>query len=79
MNVKSVNKKVIDCLRELSDDKDLSIEQNKHMKVTGYFRGQKRSLVLFCSPSSCYQTYLRSTLRRFLKSLELNQDLRPIF
>ena len=79
MNVKSVNKKVIECLRELSDDKGLSIEQNKHIKVTGTFRGQKRSLVLFCSPSSCYQTYLRSTLRRFLRSLELDQDLRPIF
>jgi hypothetical protein len=79
MNVKSVNKKVIECLRELSDDKGLSIEQNKHIKVTGTFRGQKRSLVLFCSPSSCYQTYLRSTLRRFLKNLELDQDLRPIF
>ena len=79
MNVKSVNKKVIECLRELSDDKDLSIEHNKHIKVPGSFRGKKRSLVLFCSPSSCYQTYLRSTLRRFLKNLELDQDLRPIF
>jgi len=79
MNVKSVNRKVIECLRKLSDDKGLSIEQNKHIKVTGTFHGKKRSLVLFCSPSSCYQTYLRSTLRRFLKNLELNQDLRPIF
>ena len=41
MNVRSINEKVIECLRELSDDKDLSIEQNKHIKITGSFRGKK--------------------------------------
>ena len=41
MNVKSVNKKVIECLRALSDERDLSIEHNKHIKVTGSFRGRK--------------------------------------
>jgi hypothetical protein len=79
MNTKSINRKVIEYLRELSDNKEVTIEQNKHIKVTGSFRGQKRSLVLFCSPSSCYQTYLRSTFRRFIRSLDLDQDLQQIF
>jgi hypothetical protein len=79
MNTNKINQKIIGFLRELSDDKTIKIEQNKHLKVTGYYGGNKKVLILFCSPSSCYQTYLRSTLRRFLRSLDADIDLKPIF
>jgi len=79
MNHRTINKRIIDYLRDISDDKEVVVDQNKHIKVTGCFRGRKRSMVLFCSPSSCYQTYLRSALRRFLKSLEMDLDLTPRF
>jgi len=77
MNQRTINKRVINYLREISDGKQVVVDQNKHIKVTGHFRGRKRSIVLFCSPSSCYQTYLRSTLRRFLKGLEIDVELTP--
>ena len=79
MNCKKINKKVIDLLRELSDDNQIKITQNKHLKIKGKFGGTEKTLILFCSPSSCYQRYLRSTLRRFLKDLHIEVDLKPIF
>jgi len=79
MNYREINKRLIDHLRHVSDDHELTIEQNKHIKVTGTFLGQQRSITLCCSPSSSYQTYLRSRLRRFLREIDHEMDLRPIF
>ena len=75
----TINRKVIGLLRQLSDDKNVFVEQNKHLKVTGIYGGQRRVLILYCSPSSTYQKKLRSTLRRFLRSLAVEVDLNPIF
>lgn len=79
MNYRKINKKVIELLRGLSDNNSLQITQNKHLKIKGSFGGTQKTIVLFCSPSSCYQKYLRSTLRRFLKDLDKGVDLTPIF
>ena len=79
MKTSTINRKVIGLLRQLSDDKNVSVEQNNHLKITGVYRGQKRVLTLSCSPSSSYQKKLRSTLRRFLRSLAVEVDLNPVF
>jgi len=79
MKTTTINRKVIGLLRQLSDDKNVFVEQNKHLKVTGIYGGQRRVLILYCSPSSTYQKKLRSTLRRFLRSLAIEVDLNSIF
>lgn len=79
MNYREINKRLINHLRHLSDDHELIIEQNKHIKVTGTFLGQQRSITLCCSPSSSYPSYLRSRLRRFLRGIDPEMDPRPIF
>ena len=79
MKTNTINTKVINCLKELTDDKNINIEQNKHLRLTGVYNGKKRTFFLCCSPSSSYQKTMRSTLRRFLRSLEIETDLSPIF
>ena len=49
MNTRSINRKVIELLTELSDNKEVSVTRNKHIKVTGVFAGEKHSLMLACS------------------------------
>ena len=79
MKTSIINRKVIGLLQKLSDDKRVSIEQNKYIKVAGSYGGQKRVLILSLSPSSNYPNVLRSTLRKFLRSLAVEVDLNPIF
>ena len=79
MKPKTNNLVVNGLLKQLSDDKNVSVEQNKHLKVTGFYGGRKKVLILSCSPSSNYQKNLRSSLRKFLRSLAIEVDLNPIF
>lgn len=79
MKTSTINRKVIGLLQQLSDDKSVSIEQNKHIKVTGSYGRQKRILILSLSPSSNYPNVLRSTLGRFLRSFAIEVDLNSIF
>ena len=57
MNTRSINRKVIGFLTELSDNKEVSVTQNKHIKVTGVFAGKAFSnscfLSLFQLPENC--------------------------
>lgn len=71
MSTRSINRKVIGHLKELSDDKEVHVTQNKHIKVTGLYGGEKRSFVLACSPFSNYQKTALSALRRFIRSIPL--------
>lgn len=79
MKTNTINERVIQYLRSITDDNKIRVEQNKHLKLTGFYNGKKRVLILYCSPSSSYQRKLRSTLRRFLRSLDLEINLNPIF
>ena len=41
MKTSTINRKVIGLLRQLSDDKNVSVEQNKHLKITGVYGEQE--------------------------------------
>jgi len=71
MNASKVNKAIIKYLQSLTDDNSITINQHKHIKLEGIYGGTKRSLTLSSSPSSLYQRYTRSTLRRFLRTLDI--------
>ena len=71
MNTRSINRKVIELLAELSDNKEVSVKRNKHIKVTGVFAGEKHSLMLACSPFSNYQRTACAALRKFIRSTNL--------
>ena len=76
MSTKSINRKVIDFLRHLSDEKELHIVQNSHIKVTGLYGGKKRTFTLSSSPSSrLYPSITRSQLRRFLRSIRSDKSI----
>ena len=72
MNTRSINRKVIELLTELTDNKEVQVIHNKHIKVTGVYGGQKRSHSLCCSPSSCYLMRAQGDLRRFIRSLPIH-------
>lgn len=71
MNNRSINHTIIEFLTELTDDNTIKIQQNKHIKLIGLFNGKKRSFMLSCSPSSSYTKYMRSCLKRFLRTLDI--------
>ena len=68
-NAESINKRIIRLLRSYTDDKYVSITQNKHIKVVGTYSGISRSFLLSLSPNNNYETYIRSYLNRFLQSI----------
>lgn len=74
MNTRSINRKVIELLTELSDNKEVRVTQNKHIKISGMFGGVKHSLTLACSPGSHYQRSACASLRKFIRfsNLPLN-------
>lgn len=71
MNSSKINKEIIKYLKDLSDNQSIVVHQHKHIKIEGVYGGVKRSLTLAISPSSLYQRYVRSTLRRFIRTLEI--------
>jgi hypothetical protein len=79
MKTTTINERVIDYLKSITDESTLKVEQNKHLRLTGVYAGKKRVFFLSCSPSSSYQCKLRSSLRRFLRTLDIETDLKPIF
>ena len=72
MNTRSINSKVIELLTELSDNKEVLVSRNKHIKVSGTFGGRKGTMVLSFSPGAYYHQNATGTLRRFIRSLPLN-------
>tara|TARA_X000001036_G_scaffold236757_1_gene220861 strand:- start:210 stop:452 length:243 start_codon:yes stop_codon:yes gene_type:complete len=76
VKTKGINRKVISLLTQLSDNKQLDIRRNKHIKLTGIFGGKKRVFTLAGTPSrSYYEQSCRSQVRRFIASLDLNQPI----
>ena len=71
MNTRSINRKVIELLTELSDNKEVQVTRNKHVKVSGIFGGKKRIMVLSFSPGTYYQQNATGTLRQFIRSNQL--------
>ena len=71
MLVRKINRKVITLLTQLSDNRELDIQQNKHIKVTGSFGGEKRTFTLASSPNGCYEKHMRSAVKRFITSLNI--------
>ncbi len=78
MNFNSVNRKVIDCLRELADDNEISMRKKSgHQIVVAHYGGEERIFGLSSSPGSNYQRNIRYSLNRFIRSLPL--DHKPVF
>ena len=73
MNNRSINHTIIEFLTELTDNNTITIQQNKHIKLIGLYGGKKRSFILSCSPSSYYTKHMRSCLKRFLKTLDIEE------
>ena len=72
MKVSKINRVIIKYLEDLTDTKSVVVTQHKHIKIEGVYGGHKRSLTLAISPSSLYQSYVRSMLRRFIRTLEID-------
>ena len=80
MSPKSINRKVIDFLRHLSDKQEVQIVQNNHIKVTGLYGGEKRTITLSSTPArSYYPSSIRSQLRRFLRSIGSDKSIPNLF
>lgn len=76
MNVHEVNRRVINLLKHLTDDRQVEIRQKTHIKVSGLIKGKKTVLLtLSSSPTSCrYLPKVRSNLRRIIKSLDVDKE-----
>ena len=77
----NTNKRCIKALTKLTDNNEVVITQNKHLKVIGLFGGEERSFTLCTSPSSVtYEKKVRSQFKRFIKSLNINKTINyPFF
>ena len=76
MEYRAINKKVIALLTQLSDNQQLDIQQNKHIKLSGIFNGERRVLALSVSPRHhAYAGKIRSRVRRFIASLNIIKTL----
>ena len=65
-----INRRVINILRTNTDDNNVDVVQNKHIKVIGTYGGVSRSFLLSPSPThSNYERSVRSYLNRFLQSV----------
>lgn len=73
MNNRLINYTIIEFLTELTDNNTIEIQQNKHIKLIGLYGGKKRSFILSCSPSSSYTKHMRSCLKRFLRTLDIEE------
>ena len=71
MKTAKINREIIKYLTQISDNHSVVVHQHKHLKVEGIYGGKRRSMTLAISPSSLYQRYVRSALRRFIRTLEI--------
>ena len=77
MNFNSINRKVLDCLRELADDNEIIIRKKSGQQiVVARFGGEERIFSLSASPGSNYQRNIQYSLNRFIRSLPI--DRKPI-
>lgn len=75
MNFNTVNRKVLDCLRELADDNEISMRKKSgHQIVVARFGGEERIFGLSASPGSNYQRNIRYSLNRFIRSLPIDRE-----
>jgi len=81
MKNNAINRKVIALLKEVSDDNQVWITQRSHIKVVGNYGGQERTFMLSSSPTNRrYLPSVRSRLKRFLQSLDIQQEIEyPFF
>ena len=76
MNVREVNRRVINLLKHLTDDREVEVRQRTHIKVSGLIQGKKTVLLtLSSSPtSSRYLQNVRSNLRRIVRTLDVDKQ-----
>ena len=75
MNFNAINRKVIDCLRELADDNEISMRKKSgHQIVVAHYGGEERIFGLSSSPGSNYQRNIRYSLNRFIRSLPVDRE-----
>ena len=75
MNIRKVNRSVINLLRYLSDDKKITINKRRHICVAGTYRGKKKTFTLCHSPmESYYEQEIRSMVRRFIEPMDLDPN-----
>ena len=75
MNFNTVNRKVLNCLRELADDNEISMRKKSgHQIVVARFGGEERIFGLSASPGSNYQRNIRYSLNRFIRSLPIDRE-----
>ena len=62
---KKIYRDTLSTLSEYSDQ-PISVSQNRHIKFTGFFRGESWMFTLPCSPAGQYvERAVRSKIRRF--------------
>ena len=76
MNVREVNRRVINLLKHLTDDREVEVRQRTHIKVSGLIQGKKTVLLtLSSSPTSTrYLPKVRSNLRRIVRTLDVDKE-----
>ena len=81
MKSRAINHKVIALLKRISDENQIKVLQNTHIKVIGNYGGQERTFMLSSSPTNTnYLCATRSRLKRFLQSLDIKTNIQyPYF
>jgi len=69
MRTRSINRQIIKVLRSYADDKEITLQHSKHIKVTGTYNGEKKVIMLASSPGRRYKKHKISELRRFFLSI----------
>ena len=75
MNYNAINRKVLNCLRELADDNAISMRKKSgHQIVVARYGGEERIFGLSSSPGSNYQRNIRYSLNRFIRLLPIDRE-----
>ncbi len=69
MSTRAINRQIIKLLRSYADDKEITLQHSKHIKVIGTYNGEKRVITLASSPGRRYKKNMICKLRRFLLSI----------
>ena len=66
-----INSQCIKALTELSDNNEVTVVQNKHIKIVGLYGGVRKVFTLSTTPDTRhYERAVRSRFRRFADSVK---------
>ena len=80
MTSQGINRLVVKYLRSIADKGSLRFRKKAgHKTVVASYAGQERCFHLSTTPGSNYQRNIKSTLKRFVRTLPLDHAPEPTF